>query len=472
MSFPRVLVTSCRELCTRAPRTPYGTHRDKTFGNQQRLLRIGIAAAVLALAVWGIWAYLQRTVMWNMLDLSVYYNAVDSLKDNQDALYTSNFGTWKLPFIYPPFSALTFFGLVPMGFAGLKWFMTVTSLLALAAVVWTSWGMLGYRRSAGRAGATLATFAVVLWFEPVVWTLEWGQVNLALLAVLMFDLGQPDTRRWKGVGVGLAAGFKLTPLIFIVYLAMTRRFRAAGVALGTFLGTIGLGFVLLPSASAKYWSDIAEINNRVSEQLPVGTLNNQSVQGMFRRMLDSESLSSMLWLLCCAALAILVMVAAAKASLAGQELLGVVLVGVLSLLVSPISWSHHWVWVVPAFVLLLHHALRLRRRMWWYATAAFLAFYGTWPLSLDVNGHWDGGQKLQPWGLIWLAPRDGKRENRWNVWQYFVGNSYLFVGIALTVLVAWWVLRATAAAETGTQAEAEPAGVAPRPRAEKVAAES
>ncbi|MGC0420506.1 glycosyltransferase 87 family protein [Embleya sp. AB8] len=444
MSFPRVLVASCRELFTLAPRVPFGHERRRDLRNPRRITLGGGLLLVLSLVLWAVWTYLGRRDMWHMFDLNVYYGAVHRLRDG-DAIYNNPFGGWNdgggLPFIYPPFSGLLFYLLLPLGFAGLKWFMAIVNLLSLFAVVWATWGMLGYRRGLARLGISAGTFAVVLWLEPVEWTLVWGQINLLLLALIVLDLGLPDSRRYKGIGVGLAAGLKLTPAIFIVYLLITRRFRAAAVAGGAFAGTVLVGLVCAPSASLYYWSHLVSISGKVNSKLSVGTLNNQSVQGMFTRMLGDGGATSVLWFLLCLLIGALGLLAAARASLRGQELVGVVITGGLSLFVSPISWSHHWVWAVPAFVLLAHTALTRARPLWWWLTGTFFVFFAAWPLRLNVLGNWDGAQTLQPWGLIWLAPRDLDRERHWTPIEFLLGNGYLFAGIALTLILVWHILR-------------------------------
>ena len=59
-------------------------------------------------------------------------------------------------------------------------------------------------------------------------------------------LRRHDGGRWQGLATGLAAGVKLTPLIFLAYLAITGRVRAAVTAAGTFVATVAAGFILLP----------------------------------------------------------------------------------------------------------------------------------------------------------------------------------------------------------------------------------
>ncbi|WP_406289848.1 glycosyltransferase 87 family protein [Embleya sp. NBC_00896] len=444
MSFPRVLVTTCRELLTLAPRIPFTGGGGREPRRPGRVAVVGGVLFVLSVGLWALWTYFGRRDMWHMLDLSVYHDAAHAFRNDDNSMYTENYGYWKgkkLPFIYPPFSGLLFYVLLPLGFTGLKWFMAIGSMLALFAVVWAAWGMLGYRRGLGRLGVSAATFAAVLWLEPVEWTLVWGQINVLLLALVVLDLALPDSRRYKGIGVGVAAGLKLTPAIFIVYLLITRRFRAAGVATGAFAATVVVGLVTAPAASAYYWSHIVSISGKVNDQLSVGTLNNQSVQGMFTRMLGEGGAATGLWLLVCLIVGALGLLAAARASLRGDELVGVVITGGLSLFVSPISWSHHWVWIVPAFVLLVHTAVIRARPLWWWLTGVFFLYFAAWPLRLNTGGDWDGGQTLQPWGLIWLAPRDNSREEHWTPIEFLLGNGYLFAGIALTLVLVAAILR-------------------------------
>ena len=142
------------------------------------------------------------------------------------------YGKLHLPFTYTPFAAVSFalISFVPYQLS-LKLSVAV-DLVALLAAVWFTLGGLGYRRLTTRAGATLLGAGVLLWTEPVLRTIYLGQVNLVLLALIMWDLCQPDTgksRWWKGFGTGIAAGIKLTPLIFIPYLLVARKFRQAAM---------------------------------------------------------------------------------------------------------------------------------------------------------------------------------------------------------------------------------------------------
>src|SRR5580658_10925798 len=207
------------------------------------------------------------------------------------------YGKLHLPFTYTPFASLVF-ALVSFFPYQLSLKLSVAvNLISLLAVVWFTLGGLGYRRLTIRAGATLLGTAAVLWTEPVLRTIYLGQVNLVLLALIMWDLCQPDTaksRWWKGFGTGIAAGIKLTPLIFIPYLLVARTFRQAAVTTAGFAFTVLLGFAILPKDSTKWWFDgLFAQGGRTGFE---GWAGNQSLQGIITRLTGSVHGGQHVWL--------------------------------------------------------------------------------------------------------------------------------------------------------------------------------
>jgi alpha-1,2-mannosyltransferase len=210
----------------------------------------------------------------------------------------------------------------------------------------TAWRALGSR---GRRLVVLAlvSASVALATEAVHVTVYLGQINLVLLAAVLWDLLRPDTRGGKGALLGVAAGVKLTPLIFVLYLVATKRFRAAGLAIGAFLGTVAVGFVLLPGDSTRFWvgGTFAEATRVFPDPAAV---QNQSLHGLILRQGGSPTL----WALLAVAVVAGTVAVAAWASRRGEELLALVLCGLCAATVSPWSWGHHWVWLLPLGILL------------------------------------------------------------------------------------------------------------------------
>src|SRR6266702_846645 len=174
----------------------------------------------------------------------------------------------------------------------------------------------------------------------------YGQADIVLAAAVLYDLALPGTSRRKGAAIGLAAGIKLTPAIFVAYLLITRRYRAAATAAAVFAGTVAAGFAVLPASSGWYWAGEFASPGRVS---PVEDPEYQSLLGVLSRMLHTADVLP-LWLPLAAAVAVTGLALAAAAGRRGDEAVGFSLCAVTGLLVSPISWTHHWVIAIPALL--------------------------------------------------------------------------------------------------------------------------
>jgi len=193
-----------------------------------------------------------------------------------------------LRFTYPPFAAVVMAPLAPLPawLAAALW--TGASVGALAAVVVVVRHALD-RPAPGWLVALVTGGALAL--EPVWQNLTFGQVNAFLMLAVLVDLVRPE-RRWSGVLVGIAAGVKLTPLVFVVLLLLVGRRAAAGRAALVFAGTVAVGFVAMPGAAASYWSDRLVDAGRVG---PPALAHNQSVYGALTRLLDGPP-PTLLWL--------------------------------------------------------------------------------------------------------------------------------------------------------------------------------
>ena len=211
------------------------------------LLLAGLGAFALALGLYAIYTVIHpKSFTMDPVDLAVYRSGglivrhVRPLYDPRLAapLYDwVGYGKLHLPFTYTPFAAITFavISFVPWWLS--QQLSVAVDILALLAALWLTLGGLGYRKDKTRLAITLLGAAAVYWTEPVLRTMYLGQVNLVLMALIIWDLCQPDTEKsrwWKGFGTGIAAGIKLVPLIFIPYLLLARKFRQAAMACAGF----------------------------------------------------------------------------------------------------------------------------------------------------------------------------------------------------------------------------------------------
>jgi alpha-1,2-mannosyltransferase len=402
----------------------------------RRLLPAGVAAGTVSIAVLALVLYADRSRLWSMIDLRVY-DWGGRLAFTDANVYHRKFHGF-LFFTYTPM-ALTLCmaaSLVKVGVA--KWLITIATIVSVGLSAWLALGIGGYRRSSGRLGLALLVGAVALWLEPVQQTLSFGQVNALLMAVVLADLALPRSCRLKGIGIGLAAGFKLVPGIFIGYLLVTRQWRAAAVAIGTFALTVLYPFAVLPVPSRQYW--LGGLFDKTSRVGSVTYVANQSLYGMITRFMRTVGPAMRPpWLACAIVVLVAGLFLAAWAERQGERLLAVVATAVTGLLVSPVSWSHHWVWVTVIGVALIDLVLRYRSSVAFAATVASFLVWFAYPVR--------EGSQVVPEGLIWGVPNTHHREWHWHGYQLFIGNLYVFTGLALLAGLACYlaVLKRAAA---------------------------
>jgi alpha-1,2-mannosyltransferase len=261
-----------------------------------------------------------------------------------------------LPATYPPFAALLFAPMAWLPVGLLKVLVTAANIGLLALVVRLSSRLIGSERETAAAHwAMVAAIAGLgLWFEPVWTTLRYGQINLALLALILYDLTRAPGSRWRGIGIGIAAGIKLTPGVFIIWFLLSGRRREAAISALSALGTMAVGFVLLPHDSTNFWLHKVFDTSQVGQTV---ITDNQALSGMAARLLHVEKPGAA-WAIPAALIAVVGLLLAARIARRGDVALGAMCCAVTGLLISPISWSHHWVWAVPIAMLLLQRAPR------------------------------------------------------------------------------------------------------------------
>ncbi|WP_181870950.1 glycosyltransferase 87 family protein [Sphaerisporangium album] len=289
------------------------------------------------------------------IDLEVYREGGAAVL-RHTSVYNLIVGENWLKFTYSPFAAMLFtpFALVGMETAVALW--VLISILALEVVIWILVGRTAVKRRGRRATHTLVGVIAILPLYPVALTLWNGQVGIILLLVIIVDLTH-GKEKWRGLGTGIAAGIKLTPLIFIPYLLVTRRFRAALMAGLGFLGTVILGFLVLPADSRDYWGGAFFDTQRVVTGQGADSFN-QSLRGVLMIMPGSWP-TVPLWLALCAVVGTGGLLVAAWTAKKVGELAGITVCAIVGLLVSPVSWPHHWVWCIPLLVLWAQRAQRV-----------------------------------------------------------------------------------------------------------------
>ncbi|MFY1633212.1 glycosyltransferase 87 family protein [Solwaraspora sp. WMMB335] len=316
-------------------------------------------------------------------DLKVYYGAMHHWVRDGGELYDHMKPFSQYGFTYPPFAALT---MLPMAF--LPWPLAIVVSVSLAVVtsallLWWLVDPVARRQGWTRWFAFAIAGCLVAAYEPMRETVSFGQVNTLLLVLVAADLlwlvaaRSPMSRRWRrfaGVGVGLATAIKLTPGIFIVYLLVTRRWRAALTASVTATVATLIAAALAPDASREFWTQALWNTDRVGA---LDFVSNQSLRGIVAR-LDPLHPSTAAWLVLVAATLVWWAWRCRAAVATGDETTGFALTAVVGCLVSPVTWVHHLVWLLPALVLLVDNGLaaargsRRRRALLGFAVVAYL----------------------------------------------------------------------------------------------------
>jgi alpha-1,2-mannosyltransferase len=358
---------------------------------------------------------------WGFIDLAIYRDAGEAVVRGAH-LYELRF-PGALAFTYPPLSALLFTALTPVSMGALEPLVTALSLLLLPLMLAFALRLTPLDASLSRDRAislALLASALAVWLEPVWTTLRYGQVDLLIGALIFYDLSRPDGSRFKGAGLGLAVALKLTPAIFVVYLLLTRRVRAAVVSLSVLLATIAVGFALIPGDARAYWGGAFLDSGRVGR---IENAANQSLHGAYARLLHSTNVE-VLWLCTVVVLALAGLTLATIAGRRGADARGVSLCALTGLLVSPISWSHHWVLAVPALMLF---ALDASRR----GSRSALAAAGA--VAIVAVAH-----------MIWWVPVNRPRhsELRLDALQLVYSDAYVLIALLSLAAAAVSVFRA------------------------------
>lgn len=346
---------------------------------------LSVAPWLLALSVAGHLLMVRFQAKMTMIDLLVYRNGAPHLfsGDLYEWRLDQYADVFPLPFTYPPFVAAIFTPMSWIPWEASRWVWQLICLACLWFIVRKSFQLIGLHDPRRVALWT----ALTLWIEPVRTTLNYGQINLVLAAILIGTLAAARSYV-AGAGVGIAAGIKLTPAISGLYFLITKKWAAAVWSFVAFVATFGLGHLISPAQSNKFWFELLGDASRVG---PVGSAINQSLRGAISRTVGYDVKTGPLYLIAVALAAVLTWYTVSRTK---DTLALIVSVQFLGLLVSPISWSHHWVWMVPALVWLIyqggHWLCTVAAGTWITATGGYLISF----LLLAQPNIWDF---LRPW---------------------------------------------------------------------------
>ncbi|OCB07448.1 glycosyltransferase 87 family protein [Mycobacterium intracellulare] len=395
------------------------------------------AAAGLGYAAWQLFGHIPYRI-----DIDVYQMGAQAWMDGRplyrgDVLFHTPIV--DLPFTYPPLAAIVFcpFAWMHMPAASVAITALTLVLLVVSTVilltrldVWSASTVLPGPAWLRRCWlAVVAAAAATVWLEPISSNFAFGQINVVLMTLVIADCVPRRTPWPRGLLLGVGMALKLTPAVFLLYFLLRRDHRAALTALASFVGATLLGFVLAWSDSWEYWTHTVHHTDRIGS----ASLNtDQNIAGALARLGLGQQERFALWVAASLLVLAVTVWAMRRVLRAGEPTLALVCVALFGLVVSPVSWSHHWVWVLPA--VLVTAVLGWRRR-----NALLIAVSAV-------------GVALMRWTPIDLLPKHHEASAVW--WRQLAGMSYV-----------WWALAVIVAAGVTVTARGVSREAAPEPLA-------
>ena len=309
-----------------------------------------VGAAVVAAALTGqVMLLLGQSIPYFMSDFLVYrgggHAVLHDVRVYQIGVLTPV--SQNMQFIYTPFAAVVLAPLAALGVGASETLWTFLSLLAIAATIWLSLRISGVCSRRLLTAGTVGGMFVASLLSPVSFNLILGQINVFVMLLILLDFAPGTPERWRGAGIGVAAGLKLTPLLFVAYLVLTKRWAAAWRSVVAFAATILLGFAVIPTDSRAYW--LHGMFHDTSRMVPFPTLVNHSLPGLIARLHHTATPSNGA-LAIATVVGVVFLAGAVWAYRRGQDTVGMLVIAFTAQLVSPITWMHHGVWVIPALI--------------------------------------------------------------------------------------------------------------------------
>jgi alpha-1,2-mannosyltransferase len=387
----------------------------------------------LAALVYATWRLVGHTPY--RIDVDVYRMGGQAWLDGRP-LYTGGvmFHTpigLDLPFTYPPLAAIVF---CPFAWLGLPAASVTITLVTLALLIASTMIVLT-RLDVGSSSpltpgpawlrrwwlAALIVAGAAIWLEPIKSNFAFGQINVVLMTLVLADCLPRRTPWPRGLVLGLGIALKLTPAVFLLYFLLRRENRAALTAVASFAGATLAGFALAWHDSWEYWTDTVRNTDRIG----AASLNtNQNIAGALARLGLGDHERFLPWVAACLLVLAATAWAARRMLRAGEPTLALICIALFGLVVSPVSWSHHWVWMLPAVLVIAVLAWRRRNGPLAAVSAA--------------------GVALMVWTPIDLLPKHHELTAAW--WRQLVGSSYVWWALTTIVTAGATVAVATATA--------------------------
>ncbi len=332
-------------------------------------------AAALAAIFPIVHGYLTSPPDQRLVDLDVYRTGGLAVLQGQPLYSVLTQPPQLLPFTYPPVAAVFAVPLAMMSWPAAQLVWVAFVYVPFAVIIGFSFRPLLRRAGPWRWVLFAALFGVGAYLFPMQDEMRFGQVDAVLAALAVADCAAVRTRWPRGALVGLATAIKLVPGVFIIYLWVSGRRRAARTAvLAAVAWTVG-AFLLLPRDSVNYWTSVIFDSGRLGDN--AGT-ENQSLRGLLLRFFLPGQAPGVIWLLIAVAVAVPGFLLARRLARQHWETAGIAVTALLLVLVSPVAWIHYFLLVVVAIGALTGDGRRLGRVLTAAVTAVFFGLKVPW----------------------------------------------------------------------------------------------
>jgi len=302
-----------------------------------------------------------NALFW-MNDYQVFYEGGRAvLTGNSASLYDFRTVPYNYRFPYSPFSALLFvpMALLPLSIGHILWF--IGGLASLAVCCWVCFRLMGIQNGKACIIAAIAVACCSIILDPILDSQFFGTVNIFLMFLVCIDFAPGLPPRFRGIFTGIAAGIKLTPLFFILFMFVTGRVRAAITGVCTFIGTILLGWIFIPDLFDVYLLKGQFWYAAILGLTPTDVMH--SLFGFFARTAGTPTSPPVIAYIFVAAIGLFGLYMGYVAMKQGHDLLAIVLIGDTTLLISPVTWMATMVWIVPSLIWLSLATWRLRTKL-------------------------------------------------------------------------------------------------------------
>ncbi|MGO3377597.1 MAG: glycosyltransferase family 87 protein [Corynebacterium casei] len=350
------------------------------------------------------------------IDMVIYREGVKAFMEGGEVYSVPMMaGDIALPFIYPPFGALV---MVPL--AG-DWFshamagdiMIVLSNLLIGLVVLLLAFALNRQRSNPFVSSDVIATASLIWgivliFEPVRLNNGFAQINIIIMVLVALDLIPRKRLKWLPQGwlIGVAAAIKITPLAMLLYFLVRKEIKPIiTAAISAIIATLIAAAVRWDVAWEYFSVKLLSMGTGGDFGVQTAYQSNSSIKGAIERLYTSQegmetasTITNIIWL-CLAIITVVLggwlMVALMKR---GLNIEAWMINAFIMLLISPVSWSHHWVWVAIAIPVLLYRAITWRHLNW--AAGILISILSLWAiLVVTVPPKWYWADGINVWDM-------------------------------------------------------------------------